>query len=368
MMKKIWIILLAVAVFACKPAQKESFTITGTVEGLDEGIVYLQDRIDGLMVNVDSAEIQNGMFHLTGELKHPELFYLNIDGLASRLAIFLENSPIEVYVDAESPSQFTVSGSQAHDIFKGLDEVVLPYDERIRFDQQEIQQALQDENEILADQLRERSAETERLKGEAIKDYVGQYPEHPATVYIAIRQLSHGLDHEELGKILAIFSEELQGSRYYDDLQKRVVDLERVAIGRPAPDFALENVDGDDVSLSDYQGKYVLLSFWASWCPYCRVENPNLVKAYEELASDDFEILGISLDRDRDAWIKGIEEDGLEWPQLSDLEGWRSGPAGLYVIRSIPQNVLVDPEGIIIAKNLKYDELQELIPRLLQPV
>ena len=366
-MKKIWIIILAVTVFACQPAPKESFTITGTVEGLDEGKVFLQDRIDGLMVNIDSAEIRNGIFQLTGELEHPELFYLNIEGVASRLAIFVENSPIEVYVDAESPSQFIVTGSRAHDIFKGLDEVTLPFDERIRFDQQEIQQAVRDDNEILADQLRERSIETERLRREAIIDYLDQFPDHPAAVYIAIRQLSHGLDHEELGKILSVFSPELQGSRYYDDLQKRVVDLERVAIGNPAPDFTLEDVDGNDVSLSDFEGRYVLLSFWASWCPYCRVENPNLVKAYEELASDDFEILGISLDRDRDAWLKGIEEDGLEWPQLSDLEGWRSGPAGLYVIRSIPQNVLVDPDGIIIAKNLKYSELQELIPRLLQP-
>ena len=364
-MKKIMIVLMAAAIFACQPATRDTFSITGTVEGLNEGIVFLQDRVDGLMVNVDSAEIVNGVFLFTGTIEHPEMFYLNIDGVASRLAIFLEASDIQVYIDSQNPSEYIVSGSRSHDIYVGLNDVVLSYDERLRAEQQEIQTAIKEENEVLADRLREQTVETENLKRLAIINYIEQYPDQPAAVFIAMRQLAHGLDHEELNELVALFSSDLEGSRYYDDLRRRVVDMERVAVGKPAVDFTLPDPRGNEISLSDFSGKYVLISFWASWCPYCRVENPYLVKAYQELASENFEILGVSLDRNHDAWVRGIEEDGLTWPQVSDLEGWRSGPAGEYVIRSIPQNVLIDPDGIIVAKNLKYDELKELIPRLL---
>jgi peroxiredoxin len=367
-MKKIWIVFMAAAIFACQPKQKESFTINGSISGLDNGKVYLQDRVDGLMVNVDSAEVQNGNFSFSGELKHPEIFYLNIDGVASRLTLFVENTDIEVDIDAENPSQYQVSGSKSHEIFTGLDEVVQPFDERLRFDQEEIQKAVEENNEILADQLQERYEETERLRKQAVLDYVNQYSDQPAAVFIAIRQLSHGLDHEELQEILDIFDTELSGSRYYDDLAGRVADLERVSIGKPAIDFTLPYPEGNEISLPDYRGKYVLLSFWASWCPYCRAENPDLVKAYNEIDSEDFEIIGVSLDRTHEAWVKGIEEDGLTWPQVSDLEGWRSEPAGKYVVRSIPQNILIGPDGTIVARNLKYNELTELIPRLLQSV
>ena len=367
-MKKLWIICLVNVVFACQPLHEDSFTITGTVEGLDEGKVYLQDRIDGLMVNVDSAEVQNGKFEFTGRMDHPELYYLNLEGVASRLAIFVENTSIEVYIDSENPSRYTVVGSGSHDIYSGLSDVIAPFDESIRHDQQELQKAEREENIALTDQLRTRVEQNQKLRKEAILQYIEQYPEQPAAVFLAIRQLSHGLDHDELGEILRIFEPGLAGSRYYDDLANRVDDLERVAIGRPAIDFTLPDPDGNEISLSDYHGKYVLLSFWASWCPFCRVESPEIVAAYEKLASYDFEIITVSLDRDYEAWVKGIEEDGFTWPQVSDLEGWRSGPASQYVVRSIPQNILIDPEGVIVARNLKYSELQELIPRLLKTV
>ncbi len=364
-MKRTMILLLAVALFACQPQTRDTFTITGKVEGVESAMVYLQDRVSGLMVNVDSVELQNGEFVLEGSMPHPELYYLRIDGVVNRLAFFLENSDIEIVINPEDPSDFTVSGSHSHDLHDELMALIAPYDTEIRELQQQTQEATSQRNEQLLAELTQKSAEKNEAKRTVVRDFVKKHSDETVSVYIAMRHLVYGMEYDELSELMTIFDPQLAGTRYYDDLNQRAVDLERVAIGRQAVDFTVPDVDGNEVSLSDFRGQYVLISFWASWCPYCRDENPSLVLAYDKLKEENFEILGVSLDRTREAWLRGIEEDGLTWPQVSDLQGWQSGPAALYVIRNIPQNVLIDPEGIIIDKNLKYNDLENLMAEML---
>ncbi len=127
-----------------------------------------------------------------------------------------------------------------------------------------------------------------------------------------------------------------------------------------APDFTLADTSGTNVSLSSFKGKYVLIDFWASWCKDCRIENKNLVKAYKKFKNDDFVVLSVSLDFDKDNWKKTIAIDGLEWPHhVSDLQKWKSPVAKLYNVRSIPQTFLVDKQGNIIAKGLTGKKLEE---------
>lgn len=149
---------------------------------------------------------------------------------------------------------------------------------------------------------------------------------------------------------------------------KRTIDgFMMVRIGVAAPLFTSSDTSGNALNLKDLRGKYVLLDFWASWCGPCREENPNVVKAYEQFKDKGFTVLGISLDKSdkRDAWVKAIKEDGLVWDQVSDLKFWNSPVAQLYSIRSIPQNFLLDPQGKIVAANLRGEallqKLQELI-------
>jgi peroxiredoxin len=367
-MKKLWILVLAVAFYSCKTTPSDSYTLTASVKGTDEGFAYLQDRIAGQMVPIDTAVIENGNFTFTGQLEHPDIYYIRIDGIRSPIAVFVENSAITLTVDAENPSEYVVKGSKSHDIFSGVNAVVTPHDERSRTLQEQISTAEKDGNEDLADQLRKERKETENQRWQDVRDYVAKYPGEHAALFVAMRQLAHGLSADELSEVLAIFDPLLAGARYYDDIKGRVAILERVAIGKTAIDFTLADTEGNELSLSDFRGQYVLINFWASWCPYCRVENPHLVEVYERFSSPQFEILGVSLDREKDAWLKGIGEDGLQWPQVSDLKGWNSGPAGEYAVRSIPQNVLIDPDGTIIARNLKDKELDDKLEELLRPV
>ena len=128
----------------------------------------------------------------------------------------------------------------------------------------------------------------------------------------------------------------------------------------------LNDPDGKPVSLSSLRGKYVLVDFWASWCPDCRKENPNIVAAYKKYQNKNFTVLGVSLDRKKEPWVAAIEKDGLTWTHVSDLQGWDTPVADLYVIKWIPKNYLIDPEGVILASGLEGEALDTKLAEVLK--
>jgi peroxiredoxin len=158
----------------------------------------------------------------------------------------------------------------------------------------------------------------------------------------------------------------LAGTEYVNQIESMIARMEKVQVGSIAPDFTLPDVDGNPVSLSSFRGKYVLVDFWAAWCPDCRKENPNIVAAWEKYKDKNFAVLGVSLDRKRDQWLAAIEKDGLKWTQVSDLKYWSSDAAVLYCIRWIPMSFLIDPEGKIVAIGLEGEELHNKLEELLK--
>jgi len=152
---------------------------------------------------------------------------------------------------------------------------------------------------------------------------------------------------------------------YFGRIALKTIDDSNVgSIGSSALDFTQKDVNNNDVALSSYRGKYVLLDFWASWCGPCRQENPNVLKAYQKFKDKNFTVLGVSLDRAKDPWLKAIKDDRLEWTHVSDLKFWSNEVAVKYKIQSIPQNYLLDPNGVIIGKNLRGEELQSRLEEL----
>ncbi len=167
-------------------------------------------------------------------------------------------------------------------------------------------------------------------------------------------------------KYSRLFVGEISRMKAYKDEQTAKDAKGKAAIGKTAPNFTLHNRSGKEVSLSSLRGKFVLIDFWASWCGPCRAESPNMVKLYNKFKDKNFEILGVSLDGSEDAWNGAIEKDGLTWVHVSDLMQWNSPVVALYGIDGIPATVIVDPAGVIVAKNLRGEELMNKLDELLK--
>jgi peroxiredoxin len=181
----------------------------------------------------------------------------------------------------------------------------------------------------------------------------------------AIAMLNPDTDLNLFKKTSELLSEKYLNNPFVMNFSSSVASLTKLAPGTIAPNFTISTPDDKPISLNDFKGKYVLIDFWASWCRPCRAQNPELVALYKKFKGKNFEIFGISLDQNKDAWVQAIAADKLTWPQGSDLQYWNSAPAKLYNITFIPFNYLIGPDGTILAKNLTGKDLENKLQELL---
>lgn len=172
-------------------------------------------------------------------------------------------------------------------------------------------------------------------------------------------------DYKEMRNLFKKLDKKVRKSNQGKVFDRYLQALENSSVGKKAPSITQFDLNGEPYSLSDLRGQYVLVDFWASWCPPCREENPKLVALYQEFKDKNFEILGVSFDREYDPWAKAVEDDQLTWKHISDLQGWNSYAGLIYGVKAIPQNLLVDPDGVIIARNLHGEALRNKLLELL---
>lgn len=319
--------VLGMAALSCSEGKK-GYTLNGEISDVKEGMVYLKKYQDKSFVDVDSAVITDGAFRFEGMASEPLAYGLTTFKDSNRpLVFFLDNEDVQLEMN-ESDKKLTVKGSPVNDLYFQNVELV-------------------------------------RRNGYDIDSLVAAHPSSPVSAYFVVKDFAWKMGLEQMKSVRAKMDASLDGSFYAGQLDALIQRMEKLQVGAVAPDFTLPDVDGNPVSLSGLRGKYVLIDFWASWCPDCRKENPNLVAAWQKYKDKNFTILGVSLDRKKEPWVKAIEKDRLDWMHVSDLKGWKSDAAVQYAIRWIPTSFLLDPDGVIIATGLEgqalHDKLEEVL-------
>ena len=320
-MKKAFLLAAAIVMLAaCN--QQPTFKINVNLANADGKTVYLQQA--GQVI--DSAVIRNwDAVFKTPVCQNNDMYAIMLKGWRRPFSFFTDQKDVTLEGDADNPNAILVKGSETHARLNAFS------------------QSLPEEDEMLK---------------QKIFDFVWDNPTDPVAHYVMYRykwvfepcELRTVIDNiHHADSTLNTFNLGLT--------EEYVAKVERVQPGQPMIDFTQNDPDGNPVTLSKLaEGKLLLVDFWASWCPDCRMANPDVVAAYQKFHEQGFDVLGVSFDTDRESWLAAVEKDGLTWTQVSDLKGWSNAAGALYSIAFIPQNALIK-DGVIVARNLEGEAL-----------
>lgn len=372
-MKKVIIPSVALAglfFFACD-GKKTNAYLSGEIKDGSGKTIYLEQLNSQSVVIADSAVIDE-KGHFEFEKFKPSLNFYRVRIEPGNFSILILDSTNKVTLtaDAKNLADAKITGSEETNVFNEYNNIGKKYKKTI----DSLQQAFQ--SELMKNP--NDSVKVNQLKTDVDKIYQGiisnwadelakkvkQYKDKFASV-IALQMLDPQkyLDvYQELDKSL--------GNKYPNHpvvqmLHKMVARQSALAPGTVVPDIALPDPNGKELRLSSYRGKVVLIDFWASWCKPCRVEMPKVLALYKKYKDKGFEIFGVSLDKEKESWVQAIKQDGIIWPQVSDLKFWNSEVVGIFNVEAIPYTILVDRDGKIIAKGLRADELEDKLKEIL---
>jgi len=358
-------LILYTALFCCIPllagaqTKQPAFTITGKFAVPDSTLVVMEN-VDTR--EADSTCVINGEFHFRGHLEYPALFsFRGLDSEHQRSSFsvqaFIENANILI---EEKDGTVTVKGSASQDdknaLIAKLRVVWKEFDAVLKLNQYSHADSLQLEKYIQA-----YKATTTRFYNSNPDSYVTGHSLMIETIRGAKAHKKLELSKKEIGDVYVVLTDRIKNSAYGQAVKRFISMPDAPEVGEPYVDFTLPNMNGTIVKLSDFKGKYIFVDFWASWCTACRAQSPSLKSLQEKFKKNNFDVIGVSIDNNRDAWLKAVEKDKLTWTNLLSTGGRTSEVSQLYSINGIPDNLLINPDGIIVKRDIRPDELEKYL-------
>ena len=374
-MTKIFFVLVStILLFSCRSdIQKGKFTVSGELKNVPDQKVFLEElyfsQKDATVL--DTGEIKQGKFKVSALAPAEGLYRLRLEK-AEAAFVFINDQP-EIKFQAD----YNKLSLEADMFNSPANQLLRKFMASINTQRKELEEkssALDQYKKTTgADSLYTVMEKEYTEKQHAHENYILHYIDTTSNSIMALFSLGYtrSIEPEKLEKVVGGLNKRFPGNESIASVVTQYGQMiaqykAKPHVGGTAPDITMADTSGKSFSLSMLRGKYVLVDFWASWCGPCRGENPNVVKAYNTYKDKNFTVLGVSLDKDKDSWIKAINDDHLTWYHISDLKQWSSAAVGLYGFDGIPYNVLVDPQGKIIGDNLRGEALEMKLAELIK--